>query len=224
MGSDKHILLVEDNAATRQSLTFHLKGAGYGVAVAANGRQALDYLRQAEPPFVILLDLTMPVMDGWQFRQEQQHDPALALIPVVLVSGESDLPRVAASLGAAGHCPKPVEFTELLDAIRVVGRNGRKVMEPASSPNPLPELPRPGQWARWRQPWHAHAIGWADAYGPGPFEVVGVVDKSGQGIPAAVVLKTDLGDREVNTVWLDLEDDLGWRGYDSETLTRLLDG
>ena len=82
-------------------------------------------------------------------------------------------------------------------------------------------LPCPGQWVRWRQPWHAHAIGWADAYGPGPFEVVRVVDKSGQGIPAAVVLKTDLGDREVNTVWLDLEDDLGWQGYDQETLTAL---
>ena len=73
MESDKHILLVEDNAAVRQILTLFLEGAGYGVAGAANGRQALDYLRQAGPPQVILLDLAMPVMDGWEFRREQQH-------------------------------------------------------------------------------------------------------------------------------------------------------
>ena len=91
-------------------------------------------------------------------------------------------------------------------------------------PAPLIPLPLPGQRVRWREPRHAHALGWADAYGQGPFEVVGIVDKSGLGIPAAVVLKTELGEREVNTVWLDLEDDLGWQGYDPDTLTALLDG
>ena len=91
------------------------------------------YLRQTEPPFVILLDLTMPVMNGWQFRQEQQQDPVLALIPVVVLSGESDLPRVAARLGVAGHFPKPVEFTELLATIRVLGE------EPPVTNAPRPE-------------------------------------------------------------------------------------
>src|SRR4051794_31231829 len=145
MGSDQHILLVEDDAATREGLTIFLEGAGYGVAGAANGRQALDYLRQAEPPFLILLDLTMPVMNGWQFRQEQQQHPALALIPVVLVSGESDLPRIAVSLGVAGYVPKPVEFTELVATIGVLDRNGRNVLEPVSCPEPMSELPLPSQ-------------------------------------------------------------------------------
>jgi CheY-like chemotaxis protein len=91
------------------------------VAVAANGREALDYLRQGEPPRVILLDLMMPVMDGWQFRQEQQHDSTLAPIPVLVLSGEGDLPQVARSLRVAGYFPKPVEFAQLLAAIRVLG-------------------------------------------------------------------------------------------------------
>jgi hypothetical protein len=69
----------------------------------------------------------------------------------------------------------------------------------------MPELPRPGQKVRWRDSRHARAIGWLDAYGPGPFEVVGVVDKSSLGIPVAVVVKTDLGEREINVVWLAAE-------------------
>ena len=76
--------------------------------------------------------------------------------------------------------------------------------QPALFPELVPELPRPGQQVRWSQPWHAHAIGWADAYGPGPFEVVRVVDKAEQGLPAGVVLKTGLGEREINAVWLEL--------------------
>jgi two-component system phosphate regulon response regulator PhoB len=84
MGPDQHILFVEDNAATRECLAVLLEGAGYVRTGAGNGRLALDSLRQAEPPLVILLDLRVSVMGGWQFRREQRHDPALALIPVVL--------------------------------------------------------------------------------------------------------------------------------------------
>jgi hypothetical protein len=69
----------------------------------------------------------------------------------------------------------------------------------------MPELPRPGQKVRWRCTRHARAIGWLDAYGPGPFEVVGLVDKSRQDIPAAVVVRTGLGEREINAVWLAAE-------------------
>ena len=121
MGSGHHILIIDDSPTVRGVLTALLKGAGYGVAVAANGREALAYLRQSEPPLVILLDLLMPVMDGWQFRHEQQHDPALAGIPVLVLSGEDDLPQVAHSLGVAGFFPKPVEFAHLLAALRVLG-------------------------------------------------------------------------------------------------------
>ena len=67
---------------------------------------------------------------------------------------------------------------------------------------PARKRPWPGQKVRWREPRHARALGWEDAYGPGPFEVVRVVDKSRLGIPPAVVVKTRLGEREINKVWL----------------------
>jgi CheY-like chemotaxis protein len=121
MRLDKPILVVEDAVAVREGLRILLERVGYRVACAAHGREALDHLRQALRPLVILLDLAMPVMDGWEFRRQQQHDPALALIPVVVLSGESDLPRVAASLGAVGYFAKPVEFRDLLETIRVIG-------------------------------------------------------------------------------------------------------
>jgi hypothetical protein len=63
-------------------------------------------------------------------------------------------------------------------------------------------LPRPGNLVGWRDTQHAQAHGWVDAYGPGPFEVVGVVDHGEQGLPAGLVLKTRLGEQEVNAVWL----------------------
>jgi CheY-like chemotaxis protein len=115
------ILVVEDDAAVRAAMAALLEGAGYRVACAANGRDALDYLRGARPPVLILLDLSMPVMDGWEFRRHQRHAPGLACIPVLLLSGESDLPEHAASLGAAGHFRKPVEFDRFLDTIRLLG-------------------------------------------------------------------------------------------------------
>jgi hypothetical protein len=68
----------------------------------------------------------------------------------------------------------------------------------------MPKLPEPGQQVHWRCHRHAHALGWAHAYGPGPFPVVRVVDKSQQALPAGVVVRTLLGEREINEVWLAL--------------------
>jgi CheY-like chemotaxis protein len=117
----KHILVVEDNAAARGALAALLGAAGYAVACAANGREALDRLRGPDRPCLILLDLAMPVMDGWEFRARQRRSPALASIPVVLLSAEGDLPRLAASLGVAGYLPKPVTPDGLLRAVRALG-------------------------------------------------------------------------------------------------------
>ncbi len=96
-------------------------------------------------------------------------------------------------------------------------------------PPPMPQLPQPGHLVYWRNLRHAHALGWVDAYGPGPFVAVGTVDKSHQGIPAAVVLRTRLGDREVNQVWLaltagrdeDAEPNRRLEGYRPEVLLEL---
>ena len=114
-GSD--VLIVEDQPDLRESLADLLELEGYRVDTAANGQEALAHLHGASPPQVILLDLRMPVMDGWAFRHEQQQSAALAVIPVVLVSGEADISKAAAALHAVGHLAKPVEREKLLDLL-----------------------------------------------------------------------------------------------------------
>ena len=124
MGSEarprKRILVVEDSPVVQGAMKLVLEWEGYRVTCAANGREALDCLRGVEPPSVILLDLKMPVMDGWELRQELKQDPALASIPVVAVSGVKD----PTDLDAAACVQKPFEPKELLDAIRRVAPPG----------------------------------------------------------------------------------------------------
>lgn len=91
------ILIVEDNDAIRGALVALLQLQGYTVEEAANGKQALAVARE-RPPDLILLDLMMPVMDGWTFLDIKEHDPTLAPIPVVVNSAVGDFspPRHAA--------------------------------------------------------------------------------------------------------------------------------
>jgi CheY-like chemotaxis protein len=89
---------------------------GYDSAMAANGREALDYLRRGSAPRLILLDLMMPVMDGWEFRREQQRDPAIADVPVVVLSA-LDRGR-AADVIADDFLKKPLDFDRLLRLVR----------------------------------------------------------------------------------------------------------
>jgi carbon storage regulator CsrA len=116
--SGKHILVVEDDASTRETLTILLEAQRYAVSRAANGQEALDLLRGTERPHLILLDLVMPVMSGWEFCSRRQHDPALASIPVVLFSGVQDVGQKAACLGAASYLQKPLEPEALVETIR----------------------------------------------------------------------------------------------------------
>jgi two-component system response regulator CpxR len=125
MGCALHILLVDDNAALCFTLSYLLKNKGFSIDCAANGREALDFLHRAEPPGIILLDLRMPLMNGLQFLERQRRDEALAGIPVVLLSGEVELPEIAATFGTAGYLQKPVEFEGLLEVIRVIASSRR---------------------------------------------------------------------------------------------------
>src|SRR5207248_1901632 len=95
------VMVVDDNPDVRGFMQTLLEAAGYDVSCAVNGRDALSRLRQGRLPCAIVLDLSMPDRDGWQFREQQLEDPGLADIPVVLVSGEEELPRAAATLGVA---------------------------------------------------------------------------------------------------------------------------
>lgn len=115
MISVKRILLVEDSPLTSRAVRMVLEREGYQVDCAANGQEALDHLRQSEEkPDLILLDVMMPVLDGYQFREEQKHDPAINDIPVVVVS----VADIDSSFEASVHIQKPFKPEELLEAIR----------------------------------------------------------------------------------------------------------
>ena len=117
------ILLVDDEDGVRTSLAELLTAQGYHVATAANGSDALGYLRKGpDKPFLILLDLEMPVLDGWQFLTLRCEDPALAEIPVVLISGQSAAPATAALLGLSGYIQKPIAIAKLIQLIEQLAR------------------------------------------------------------------------------------------------------
>jgi CheY-like chemotaxis protein len=116
-GLEKSILVVDDDFALREAICAALEGEGFSVVSAGNGREALEILRHEDHPCLVLLDLMMPVMNGWEFRAEQRQDPKLASIPVVVLSAfsratDEELRDVKRFLR------KPVSLTELLEAIR----------------------------------------------------------------------------------------------------------
>jgi CheY-like chemotaxis protein len=112
------LLLVEDDVPVRDSLREALQEEGFRVVTAANGRDALAVLRRGPRPDAILLDLMLPVMDGWDFRQEQLRDPALSDIPVLIVTATGfSAETVRAQFGDVGLFPKPIPFLDLLAAI-----------------------------------------------------------------------------------------------------------
>jgi CheY-like chemotaxis protein len=113
----RSVLIVEDDLDIRETLAEILQDEGYPVATAANGREAMAHLRSRAPTCVILLDLMMPIMNGWEFRAEQQQDPALAQIPVVVVSGDGNVAQKAASLSVDGYLAKPIDLDRLLDTV-----------------------------------------------------------------------------------------------------------
>jgi CheY-like chemotaxis protein len=113
----KRVLVVDDDADIRETVSLILKDEGWEVSLAADGAAALTLLRSGAPrPNVILLDLMMPVMNGWQFREEQLKDPQLASIPLVVLSANSAVRGKAGYFGGA-YLSKPVNIEALLGAL-----------------------------------------------------------------------------------------------------------
>jgi CheY-like chemotaxis protein len=112
------ILIVEDDDEIRELLAEMLGDRGYVVSTARHGKDALELLRTKPEPNVVLLDLMMPVMDGWQLRAEMLADPKLATIPVIIVSGAADLQDGSEMLKAARVLTKPVKWPVLLESVR----------------------------------------------------------------------------------------------------------
>jgi CheY-like chemotaxis protein len=117
MRHGKRILIVEDDVAVREALATFLEVEGYEVLEAGDGEEALRHLRAPSPVGLILLDLMMPVMNGWQFREQQLKDPAIAAIPVLVVTADDGAAKKAADVGAVGFMRKPIEFDELLEHV-----------------------------------------------------------------------------------------------------------
>lgn len=113
----RSILIVEDCDEIRIDLAELLRDEGYDVVTARHGAEALDLLDAGPAPSVILLDLMMPVMDGWQFRKMQLGKPTLASIPVVLLTGSNNAQQHARDLNAAGCVQKPFDFDQLLSTV-----------------------------------------------------------------------------------------------------------
>jgi CheY-like chemotaxis protein len=124
--ADAEVLVVEDHALSRESLIDILEAEGYRVVSAVNGQEALDLLRRGLRPCVILLDLAMPVMDGAAFCKEQQREPALAAIPVVVMTGVQDSPQQAFEIAAGHYFLKPYSVQDLLDTIARYCRGSRE--------------------------------------------------------------------------------------------------
>lgn len=111
------VLVVDDDPYIREALAEVLQDEGYPVATARDGEEALDRLGRGPAPALILLDLRMPGMSGWELRRRLLADPALAEIPVVLLSADSRLEEAQAVLGAAGSLRKPPSLDDLLAAV-----------------------------------------------------------------------------------------------------------
>ena len=120
------VLVVDDDDDIRTTIRDVLEDQGFTVACAANGREALEMLlRDERKPALILLDLSMPQMDGWTFRQEQQKVPRLAQRPVVLFSGHHEAARAAQSLNAAALMSKPLRLEGLVTLVEQLSRRGK---------------------------------------------------------------------------------------------------
>ncbi|WNG40871.1 response regulator [Archangium violaceum] len=114
------VLVVEDHADSRELLAEFLEALGYEVDVAANGLEALERLRGAPCPTVMLLDLMMPVMSGWELMRHVREDPVLRSLAVVVVSGAGESQSLPE--GILGAVPKPVDLNALRAYLKAATR------------------------------------------------------------------------------------------------------
>jgi CheY-like chemotaxis protein len=115
----KKIFIIEDDKSIRENLQELLETAGYSVETASNGREALNKLSvSSQLPSLIILDLMMPIMDGYQFRKEQEIDPKLSLIPVVITTAGGNIESKVFRLGAKAYFKKPFDIDDVLNTVK----------------------------------------------------------------------------------------------------------
>jgi DNA-binding response OmpR family regulator len=113
-GAPGGILVVEDDTAIRETLRAILEEEGYPVAVARHGREALDQLAAGPLPHLCIIDLVMPVLNGWELCEELARRPTLVGLPVLLVSANSHLDERPPGLETVQVMRKPIDFARLL--------------------------------------------------------------------------------------------------------------
>jgi CheY-like chemotaxis protein len=111
------VLVVDDEPAIRQLLDDLLSAEGHAVLSATDGRNALDQLQSGARPCVILLDLMMPLLDGWQMAEQLRRDPELRSIPFAVIAANPRYEADAYRIGAAAWLGKPVEISTLLETV-----------------------------------------------------------------------------------------------------------
>jgi CheY-like chemotaxis protein len=114
--AQEHILVVEDDKDLRDSLCEALELEGYSTVGAENGQAALNYLGTGARPCVILLDLMMPVMDGWTFRREMMKTESLAAIPVIVMTAAT--PARTAAIDAQVILYKPLHMSKVVGTVQ----------------------------------------------------------------------------------------------------------
>ena len=116
--NNQSILLVEDNEVNRDMLVRRLQRAGHEVTTAGDGEAALEAMRQLQPA-VVLMDMNLPIKDGWTACREAQQDTSIAGIPIIALTAhamEEDKHR-ALEAGCSDYATKPVDFPDLLAMI-----------------------------------------------------------------------------------------------------------
>jgi two-component system response regulator MprA len=115
----KHsILVVEDDDDIRNTMRALLEMEGYNVQCAANGDEGIQALRRCESlPCLILLDMTMPVMDGFQFCEEQKQDVNLAPVPVLVMTADGNAEAKTIQVGAKGFIKKPFDIDHVIELV-----------------------------------------------------------------------------------------------------------
>ena len=112
------VLVVEDDADARDAMAELLEHEGFPAKGVANGREALELLRSGRPVSLVLLDLTMPIMNGWDFCEELAQDERTADLPVAILTASATYTRLPARRCDAGLFVKPVDFDRLLQTVR----------------------------------------------------------------------------------------------------------
>ena len=118
MNKKRNILIVEDDRAIRTTFQKLLEMHGYQVETATNGQEGIDFLKLKSSEInLILLDLMMPVKDGFKFREEQLQDSNLAAIPVIIMSADGRAEEKQRMTQSAGYLKKPIDIDKVFDLI-----------------------------------------------------------------------------------------------------------